>query len=152
MTPHEIRTAILASPALRTAIEAGNDELVARELNRWQPKERIELRLNELELIELYAPAQWSNALAVIDALQSSVMPLAVLVSRFMQPTSASKPDFGLAPIRQMLTDLGLTAQQVRPILDASLVEPRITANEVSAAVLDWRVNGRVGPIPGDAA
>lgn len=157
MTPQEIRTAILASTGLRAAIESGNDLFVAKELNRLQPKERIVLRLNEIDLLELYAPAKWNDALAVITALRASAIPLATVVSRFMQAGSTTKPNFGLAPIRTLMTDaapngLGLTSQQVKPITDASLVEPRVTANDVSEAVLGWRQDGRVGPIPGGAS
>jgi hypothetical protein len=153
MTPQEIRTAILANPELRSAIEIGNDQFVAKELARVQPKDRKELRLNELQLLELYTPAKYADALSVLAAFRTSVIPLAVILTKFMQPSTTLAPDFGLASIRNLLTDVApsgfaLTNAVVKPIIDATLVESRVTQNEISDAVLVWRPNGKSGPIP----
>ena len=156
MTPQEIRSAILASTDLRQAIERGDDEYVAKELRRLQPKERKVLRLNELQLLELYTTARYGDAITVINAFRTSTIPLAVLVTRFMQPESTTTPDFGSAGIRGLLTDaapagFGLSNSVCRPILDATLEDTRVTTQEVSVAVLAWRSGGRIGPIPGGA-
>jgi len=157
MTPQEIRTAILASSTLRAAIESGQDEQAAKELNRSQPKESVALRLDELGLLELYAQGKYTDAMSVLTAIRASAIPLAQLVTKFMQPGAVRNPDFGTNAIRKLLTDaapngLALANATVKPILDAGTIEKRVTTNDISDAVSAWRPEGKIGPIPEGAS
>ena len=159
MTPEDIRTAIVASEELITLIESGQDEVVAAHLTATMPGRIIPLRISELGLLALYAnPMDGETVLQKIEAI-AEVNPIIKRVLKFMQPgvPADSLPDFSLPGVRTALKapiekgGLGLSEELAQPLLDAMTVDDTVCTSDVSAAVSDWRPNGKICPIPKEA-
>lgn len=158
MDPQEIRDSILASAELRQLAEAGRDGDIAAALTRISPTSFRPLRLSELGLLALYSsdPLMGEQVLTRIESVAAAGNPIVRRVLKFMQPgvPESSLPDFSLPGIRAALTapadsgGLGLSAELAAPILEAMQVVETVSAAEVSAAIADWRPDGKIGPIP----
>jgi hypothetical protein len=160
VTPQEIRAEILASSELRALIESGQDATVAQVLTDTLPGKIVPLRLSELGLLALYAdPVQGETVLATIEAV-AQFNQIVARVRKFMQAGTPeySLPDFSLPGIRLALTaphndgGLGLTPELAAPIIAAMTVPGSVSHVEVSNAVMPWRPDGAVGPIPENAS
>lgn len=160
MTPQAIRTEILASQELRSLIESGRDEAVAKQLTETMPGKIVSLKRSKLGLLALYPnPVDGATVLGTINAV-AQVNPVVAIVWEFMQPgvQEASLPDFSLPGIRNALKTpveqggLGLSDELAQPIIDAMTVPDVVSAIEVSEAVSAWRPDGKICPIPEGAS
>ena len=160
MTPQEIRSEILASSELRSWIEQGRDEDVAKHLTDTMPGKIVSLKISELGLLSLYSdPMAGETVLQTIEAVAQG-NPIIKRVLKFMQPgvPESSLPDFSLPGVRLALTTpveqggLGLTAELAAPLINAMTVPDAVSSHEVSDAVSEWRPDGKICPIPEGAS
>lgn len=153
MTPEAIRNAVLASPELKTLAEAGIDNQLAALLTEQQPAvPKPGTRIGELGIYNLLGPLDGEALLQGLEAVAQSQQPVAPVIKRILRwlqsPEGVDVGNESLQGQLQALADAGA----VSPASAAALIahgshKPPITVDEVSAALLPFRPEGRVGPI-----
>lgn len=155
MTHDEIRAAILASSQLRTWIEEGNDDAVAAALTASASPVPTGELITERSMFASLGPAMAQSVLSTLAAwAASNESDAARVVERGLQwlhPESGGI-DLQHPDVRDLLYGLQvanvLTTAQYTALMSLGVRPDRVTHFEVAEAVLPWRPNGKIQPIP----
>lgn len=148
MNDEEIRQAVAASPALLAEARVGNDVEIARQLTLSAPMVMGPPRfINGLTILAAFPdPADGEAALQALEAIGEQ-NPVVKRALSWMAP-GAPGLDIASLTTQGMLDQLRaaelLTEAQVNTIKGLALVPDVVTHEQVSAALLETRVDGLV--------
>jgi len=147
-TIEEIHDAILADENLKALAIAGRDGDIVELLPDHLPREVVEHRMAELDILALYSdPQAGETVLQQIEAV-AEANPIVKRVAKWMAP-GAPGIDLGDMRVRGMLTlaaesgGLGLTPEQATPMLVAAERPASVTLHQVNKALRPHRNEGR---------
>lgn len=151
MTPQELKSLIDADATAKSLADAGNDSGCAERCSAIAPAEPVPTFIGELGIMRVFAAADQpfggDDFLSALESLSNAGEPFSGSVKRILRSIypPAAGVDFGDLAIRSQLDQFVagnlLNAESVGIVKAAAEQRPKITADEVSAAMKPSREN-----------
>lgn len=153
ITMQAIRQAVLDSPELRTAVEAGNDQIVADTVEVNVPntskltRERLRQVFNFQRSSEMvFAAKQAANGVNTADQYKMSLL-VDLLLGEGIDLWASDATDIVTFLVQQGV----ITLQEVQQVLSLKYKKVKPTLEQVGLALEPWRPDGKIAPIPQNA-
>lgn len=154
MTPEQIRSEILADEQLRAWIEQGNDQAVANALSPLADPVSTGELFTERAVFAAVGPIMGESIFSKLESFASTGNSGSSIIKRglaWLHPSNGGL-DFQNADVKQMLTGLHvagiLSADELAALTQLGLQAGEVTVQQVGEAVLPWRPDGKIQPIP----